>query len=207
MTTEGTNNFTTQSESSNHLVSTCFVAEGRRRRSEESNLWSCGPPHHRRTRRPRTASPGDLPGHRLRTWRGHVTYRSWSSWSHPEELSHWQLGYSYIQGGFNRAMNRFSTVLDDKFMCEFTISLLDSKQPFEGLIEGLFENAPKLFWHCCRHCRATKDSALDRDDYQLQYYACNKQYLWTFRSGIPPGTITLNFENSFILRICVFDSR
>jgi hypothetical protein len=30
-------------------------------------------------------------------------------------------------------------------MCEFTISLLDSKPPFEGLIEGLFENAPKLF--------------------------------------------------------------
>jgi hypothetical protein len=32
-------------------------------------------------------------------------------------------------------------------MCEFTISLLDSKQPFEGLIEGLFENAAKLFGH------------------------------------------------------------
>jgi hypothetical protein len=35
--------------------------------------------------------------------------------------------------------------LDDKFMWEFTISLLDSKPPFEELIEGLFENAPKLF--------------------------------------------------------------
>jgi hypothetical protein len=44
-----------------------------------------------------------------------------------------------------------SSVLHDKVMCEFTISFLDSKWPFEGLIEGLFENAPKLFWPCCLH--------------------------------------------------------
>ena len=37
-----------------------------------------------------------------------------------------------------------SSVLDDKCRCEFTISLLDSEPPFEGLIEGLFENVPKL---------------------------------------------------------------
>ena len=68
-----------------------------------------------------------------------------------------------------------SSVLDDKCRCEFTISLLDSEPPFEGLIEGLFENVPKLFWPCCRHLRATKDSSLDRKDFQLQYGAYNKQ--------------------------------
>jgi hypothetical protein len=51
-----------------------------------------------------------------------------------------------------------SSVLDDKVMCEFTISLLDSKPPFEGLIEGLFENAPKFFWHCCDICEQPKKS-------------------------------------------------
>jgi hypothetical protein len=100
-----------------------------------------------------------------------------------------------------------SSVLPDKFMCEFTISLLDFKPRFEGLIEGLFENAPKLFWHCCRHRRATKDSVLDREDYQLQCDVCNKQYFWTHRSGIPPGNNTLNFEYNFVLRNYVFESR
>jgi hypothetical protein len=100
-----------------------------------------------------------------------------------------------------------SSVLHDKFMYEFTVSLLDYKPPFERLIEGLFENAPKLFWPCCRHFRETKDSVLDREDYQLQYYVCKKQYFWTHRGGIPPGNNTLNFEYDFVLRIYVFESR
>ena len=100
-----------------------------------------------------------------------------------------------------------SSVLHDKFRCEFTISLLDSEPPFEGLIEGLFENAPKLFWPCSRHCREIKDISLDRTECQLQYDVYQKQYFWTYRSVIAPGNNTLNFEYNFVLGIYVFVGR
>jgi hypothetical protein len=98
-------------------------------------------------------------------------------------------------------------VLDVNFRGEFTIILLDSEPPSEVLNEGLFENAPKLFWPCSRHRRTIKDSLLDREECPLQYDMYNKQFVWTDRSEIAPGNNTLNFEYNFVLWIYVFEGR
>jgi hypothetical protein len=100
-----------------------------------------------------------------------------------------------------------SHVLDDKFRCEFNIDLQDSEPPSEELNGGLFENAPKLFWPCSGHRRAIKDILLDREECQLHYDVHKKQYVFTDRSEIALGNITLNFEYNFVLWIYPFESR
>jgi hypothetical protein len=61
-------------------------------------------------------------------------------------------------------------IADMFFGFEITFNFQDSITLFKGPIEGLFENAPKLFWPCSGHCRATKDCSLDRRGLQLQIY-------------------------------------
>jgi hypothetical protein len=67
-----------------------------------------------------------------------------------------------------------SDASDDEFRCEFTIILLDSEPPSEGLNEGLVENAPEMFWPCSRDFRAIENRLLDREECQIQQDMCNK---------------------------------
>jgi hypothetical protein len=99
-----------------------------------------------------------------------------------------------------------SNVLDDKFRCEFTIILMDSEPPSEGLNERLFENTQKLFWLCSRHLRTIKDSLLNREECQLQYDMYNKSYVATNRSEIAPEIIPWILNIICVVNLCVRES-